>query len=176
MSHTARLIDRKVIAEETLSFLFERPRGFEFRAGQFCLLGLPDIGFMDERGLRKPLSIASSPLDNELMFVAKMSESAFKKTLREMPPGTTVTVDGPRGSFTLPEDTSAPVIFIAGGIAIIPFRSMVRYAAATGTTHPITLFYSSRTPGPGRTPGRWSAERRSSRPSGTGAGTVRWRR
>jgi len=142
----AKLIDRKLIAEETMAFLFEKPEGFEFRAGQFCLLSLPDIGFQDERGLRKPLSIASSPLDNELMFVAKMSESAFKRTLREMPAGTAVTIDGPHGSFTLPEDTSVPVIFIAGGIAIIPFRSMVRHVAGARTEHTITLFYSSRTP------------------------------
>ena len=146
MSHVAKLIDRKVIAEETMAFLFEKPGGFEFRAGQFCLLGLPDIGFRDERGLRKPLSIASSPLDNDLMFVAKMSESAFKKTLREMPAGTAVTIDGPHGSFTLPEDTSIHVVFIAGGIAIIPFRSMVRHVAGARTEHTITLFYSSRTP------------------------------
>ena len=146
MIHTAKLTDKIVIAEETMAFLFAKPEGFEFRAGQFCLLGLPDIGFRDERGLRKPLSISSSPLDNDIMFVAKMSESAFKKTLREMPAGTAVTIDGPHGSFTLPEDTSIHIVFMAGGIAIIPFRSMVRHVAGAHTGHAITLFYSSRTP------------------------------
>jgi ferredoxin-NADP reductase len=146
MNYTAKLTGRKLIAEETMAFLFEKPEGFEFHAGQFCLLSLPDIGFQDEKGLRRPLSIASSPFDNDLMFVAKMSGSAFKKTLREMPAGTAVTIDGPHGSFILPEDTSIPVVFIAGGIAIIPFRSMVLYVAEASTKHTITLFYSSRTP------------------------------
>ena len=146
MRHISRLIDRNLIAEKTMAFLFDKPEGFEFRAGQFCLLGLPDIGFQDQRGLRKPLSIASSPLDNDLMFVAKMSESAFKKTLRKIPAGTAVIIDGPHGSFTLPEDTSIHIVFIAGGIAIIPFRSMVRHVAGAHTGHAITLLYSSRTP------------------------------
>ena len=129
-----------------MAFLFEKPEGFEFRAGQFCLINVPDIGFRDEGGLRKPLSIASSPIEKELMFVTKMGESAFKRTLREMPIETSITIDRPQGSFILPEDASVPLVFLAAGMAITPFWSMIRYVINNHTEHVITLFYSNRTP------------------------------
>jgi ferredoxin-NADP reductase len=146
MNYISKLLNREVIAEGTMAFHFEKPEGFEFQPGQFCFIVLPDIGFKDERGLRRHLSIASSPLEKELMFATKISESAFKKTLKEMPIGVDVTIEKPLGSFTLMEDTAMPVAFLAAGIGITPFLSMVRYAAGVPSKQNITLFYSNRTP------------------------------
>lgn len=146
MNYSARLIGSEEIAKDLMVFRFEKPAGYRFTAGQFCFLNLPDRGFNDERGLRRHLSIASSPIENELLFATKMSESAFKKTLRAMTAGTEITVEQPLGSLSLPASTAVPAIFLAGGIGITPFRSMVRYASGAATGHTITLFYSNRTP------------------------------
>ena len=146
MNYTSKLLNHDVIAEGTMAFCFEKPGGFEFQPGQFCFIVLPDIGFKDERGLRRHLSIASSPLEKELMFATKISDSAFKKTLKELPLGIDVTIETPIGSFTLMEDTAIPVVFLAAGIGITPFLSMVRYIAGVPAKQSITLFYSNRTP------------------------------
>jgi len=146
MNYTAKLISSEKIAEDIMAFQFGKPEGYQFTAGQFCFLNLPDTGLNDERGLRRHLSIASSPLEGELLFATKMSESAFKRTLCAMTAGTTITVEPPLGFLALPESTALPAIFLAGGIGITPFRSMIRYASGTGTGHSITLFYSNRTP------------------------------
>ena len=146
MNYAVKLISSEEIAKDIMVFQFEKPAGYQFTAGQFCFLNLPDMGFNDERGLRRHLSIASSPLENELLFATKMSESAFKKTLRAMTAGTAITVEPPLGFLSLPESTALPAIFLAGGIGITPFRSMIRYASGAGTGHTITLFYSNRTP------------------------------
>jgi ferredoxin-NADP reductase len=146
MNYAVKLLDCKTITEKTVTFYLEKPEGFEFQAGQFCSMTFPDIGFKDEMGLRRPLSIASSPLEEELFFVTKVSNSAFKKTLKEMPIGTEVTIGAPHGLFGLTDDATVPIVFLAAGIGIAPFLSMVRYAAAVPTKHAITLFYSNRTP------------------------------
>jgi ferredoxin-NADP reductase len=146
MNYNTKLIDRKIIAEDTMSLSFAKPEGYDFRAGQYCFLKLPDKGFQDKRGLRRHLTIASSPLEKELLFATRITSSAFKKTLKELSEGETITIEKPLGSFTLPEDTSTPLVFIAGGIGITPFRSMLRYASDDKTKHTITLFYSNRVP------------------------------
>ncbi|MFZ5907075.1 MAG: FAD-dependent oxidoreductase [Nitrospirota bacterium] len=146
MQYDVELIEKKIIAEDTLAVYFERPGGYEFKAGQYCFLNLADTGFQDERGLRRHLTIASSPLESELLFATRLTGSAFKKTLRKLSGGEKITIEKPLGNFTLPEDTSTPLIFIAGGIGITPFRSMLRYAADALTKHAIMLFYSNRVP------------------------------
>jgi ferredoxin-NADP reductase len=146
MGYEAKLIDRQRLAGGLAVFRLEKPEGFRFMAGQWCLLTVPAMGFNDERGLRRPLSVASSPLDKELLFATKLSDSAFKRTMAGMPPGTIITLEPPRGALVLPTDTATPLVFLAGGIGITPFRSMCRYAADAKTGHRITLFYSSKTP------------------------------
>jgi ferredoxin-NADP reductase len=73
-----------------------------------------------------------------------MRDSAFKRTLRELPVGAEVEVEAPKGNFALPDDTSRPLVFVAGGIGITVFRSMLRYIREERLTHRVTLIYSNR--------------------------------
>lgn len=146
MTHTVRLLERTEAAAGIWTYRLERPAGFRFRPGQWCFLNLPDLGIQDERGLRRHLSIASSPREEGLLFGTKDSESAFKRTLRAMPLGGELTLEEPRGALALPEDAGRPVALLAGGIGITPFRALIRHALDEGTGHRLTLFYSNRTP------------------------------
>ena len=146
MNYEAKLLSRERLTGDVAIFRFEKPEGFQFSAGQWCFLSVPPIGHQDDKGLRRPLSIASSPLEEELIFATKLSDSAMKRTMAEMAPGTSVTLGQPMGIMVLPKETATPLILLAGGIGITPFRSMCLYAAGAKTDHAITLFYSSRTP------------------------------
>jgi ferredoxin-NADP reductase len=73
-----------------------------------------------------------------------MRDSAFKRTLAELPVGTEVEVEPPKGDFALPQETSRPFVFVAGGIGITVFRSMLRYISEEGLPHRVTLIYSNR--------------------------------
>ena len=86
----------------------------------------------------------TSPNDKVLGLATRMRDSAFKRTLRELPVGTEVDVEQPKGSFVLPEDTSRPLVFIAGGIGITVFRSMLRYIREEALPYRVTLIYSNR--------------------------------
>lgn len=142
---TTHLIGRTEVADGTLAFTFARPAGFEFIAGQYLTLTLPDPQYTDEKGNSRTFSIASPPQEADRLEIAtRMTGSALKRSLAEAPLGTPVSIFGPAGDFTLGTDPT-PVTFIAGGIGITPFRSMLRDAAARGRSGPITLIYSGRT-------------------------------
>ena len=144
MNYDMRLIEKTMITEEILTFQCEKPQTYEFSAGQYCFITLPEKGMQDERGLRRHLSITSSPTENDLSFATKLSQSAFKRTLSEMSVGETIKIEKPRGRFVLEDETGIRLIFIAGGIGITPFRSMIRYTTDTQAGHAITLIYSSK--------------------------------
>jgi ferredoxin-NADP reductase len=146
MTYRGKLQSKEEVVGDILIVRLAPAQGFGFRAGQWCFLNLPDRGLQDERGLRRHLSLASSPGDPEMVFATKLSGSAFKQTLARLEPGAEITLEEPRGSLALPEDPAEPLAFLAGGIGITPFRAMLRHAAQAATGHKITLFYSNRTP------------------------------
>ena len=146
MKYDTRFLGREMVGSEIMLFRVEKPGEFKFLAGQFCFVIVPDIGFQDERGLRRPFSIASSPLEEDLLFVMKTSDSALKRTMSGISPGTLIAVESPVGNLTLPNETNVPLVFIAGGVGIAPFRSLIRYAVDANTGHAITMFYSSQIP------------------------------
>jgi ferredoxin-NADP reductase len=133
-----RLVRRETVAEGTMAFHFGRPRGFLFQAGQNILL-TPGEGWENHT-----FTIASAPHEHELMIATRMRESPFKARLQAMEPGEPVTIDGPNGTMVLHADASRPAVFIAGGIGITPFLSMLRDVQHRRLEHRITLLYSNR--------------------------------
>ena len=130
-----------------MAFAFERPADFSFTAGQFLTVTLSSPPYNDAKGDRRTFSIASPPQEAErLQITTRMTGSALKRSLAEMTLGTTVELFGPAGSFTIHKGSSMPAVFIAGGIGITPFRSMINDAFARRLTHQITLVYSNRNP------------------------------
>ncbi len=98
---------------------------------------------LDNRGNRRTFTIASSPSEPEVHIGVKFYEpsSKFKQTLRALEPGATILAGQIAGDFILPDDPSQKLIFIAGGIGITPFRSMVQSLSKTNEQRDITVFY-----------------------------------
>lgn len=145
-TYSIRLKNKYEIAERTLAFVFEKPGGFQFQAGQYIAMTLPKLDFTDSKGATRVLSIASAPSDAELVFGMRITESAFKKTLAEMPLGGEVVIRDATGHFVLPEDQEKQIVFLVGGIGITPARSILRQASAEKRHNPFVLFYSNRRP------------------------------
>jgi ferredoxin-NADP reductase len=80
------------------------------------------------------------------MIATRMRDTAFKRVLRKLPIGLKVRIDGPTGSFLLHRKAEKPAIFLAGGIGITPFLSIVRQATHEKLPHQMYLFYSNRRP------------------------------
>jgi ferredoxin-NADP reductase len=142
----ARIKEKQEVAKGTLLVTFDLlGEEVEFRPGQYFWVTLPDVGHEDEKGLRRHISVVTSPNEKGVLGLAtRLRESAFKRTLRELPVGAEVDVEQPKGKFVLPEDTSRPLVFVAGGIGITVFRSMLRYIREEQLPHRVTLVYSNR--------------------------------
>jgi len=143
---TVKLLSRDEVAEGTMAFRFERPDNWAFKAGQYLDMTLLDPLETDSEGNVRSFSIASGPNEETLMVATRMRDTAFKRVLKTMPPGTAVKIDGPSGDLTLPDNFTRAAVFLAGGIGITPFRSMICLAASERLSHQIFLFYSNRRP------------------------------
>lgn len=142
----ARIKDKQKVAKGTLLVILDLlGEEIDFRPGQYFFVTLPDVGHHDERGLRRHISVVTSPGETGVLgFATRMRDSAFKRSLDELPLGALVEVEPPKGSFVLPDDTSRPLVFVAGGIGITVFRSMLGYIREERLPHRVTLVYSNR--------------------------------
>lgn len=131
------------VAKDTYSFYFlTQSTGFTFLPGQYMRMILPHEN-ADERGTSRYFSISSSPSKTDFITITtRIIRSSFKKALFNLTPGLTVQFFGPNGNFVLDEQDSTPHVFLAGGIGITPFHSMITYIAEKKLTIPVTLFVS----------------------------------
>ncbi|HUI68982.1 MAG TPA: FAD-dependent oxidoreductase, partial [Spirochaetia bacterium] len=134
-----KLTERRQIAPGIMSFSFPRPPGFSHKLGQYMEWTLPSG--------RRYFSIASSPTEPEIMIAARFpaEPSRYKQELARMRSGDVITAGELGGDFVLPGDRGIPLAFVAGGIGITPFRSMIKYLADRGERRDIVLLYSAST-------------------------------
>ena len=141
----ATVAETREVAKGTLLVRFAVENYPEYRPGAYFWVELPDRGHQDDKGLRRHISLVTSPTEAGVVGLAtRIRDTAFKRTLSELEVGDEVEVEEPKGSFLLPEDTSFDYVFVAGGIGITVFRSMLRYIADEGLPYSITLVYSNR--------------------------------
>jgi len=142
----ALLQAREEVASGTMAFHFQRPAGFAFKAGQAIDLILPAAVAADGQSQRHAFSLVSAPFEDELVITTRMRDSVFKRSLKMLPIGGRVEIEGPFGSLTLHNERARPALFIAGGIGITPFMSMLRQATHDRLPQEIVLLYSNRRP------------------------------
>lgn len=134
------------LAKDTFGFIFTPNRKLAYLPGQYIEWTLPQKHY-DSRGNRRYFTIASSPTEADIELGVKFypNPSEFKKSLSELPAGQKISIGNLAGDFTLPEDTGKKLVFIAGGIGVTPFRSMIKYLLDTKQKRDIVLFYSNKT-------------------------------
>ena len=150
VAYEVALKGKKQLAEGTMAFIFEKPNGFHFKAGQHIRLTLIRPPETDIKGKRRFFSLASSPQEKDLVIAMRMRDTAFKRVLGRMQIGDKVVIEimlhSQHGSFTLHDDPSKPAVFLIGGIGIVPAFSMIKDAIERELPHQIFLFYSNRRP------------------------------
>ncbi len=142
-----KLKEKKLISKETYEFTFTSDAPFTFTPGQYIEWTLSEARAKtapDNRGNRRYFTIASSPTEKELKLGVKFytPSSTFKQHLLNMKEGEMIAAGQLGGDFVMPKDTSKKLVFIAGGIGVTPFRSMVKYLSDSGEQRKVTLIYS----------------------------------
>lgn len=127
-------------------FAFIPPQQIAFIPGQYMEWTLPHKG-ADSRGNRRYFSIGSSPTEKELLLGVKFynPSSSYKKVLANMQKGDEIIAAQLAGDFVLPKKLDTPLVFIAGGVGIVPFRSMIKYIVDKNLKANIILLYANRT-------------------------------
>jgi ferredoxin-NADP reductase len=141
-----KILRSEEIAEGTRAFHLERPAGFDYVSGQTIDLTLIDPKVMDAEGPVRTFSLVSAPHEAELVFATRMRSTAFKNAIAIAKPGTPLAWDGPYGSFTLHKNAAKPAVFLAGGIGITPFMSIVKSAIHEHLPHQLYLFHANNRP------------------------------
>jgi ferredoxin-NADP reductase len=141
-----KLVEKTNIASDISEFSFIPDRSFSYVPGQYLEFTLKHRS-PDNRGNRRYFTISSSPTEQTLKLGVKFYPelSSFKNKLFFLKPGDSIIASQCAGEFILPEDKAKKLVFIAGGIGITPFRSMIKYCADVNEKRDIVLLYSNKT-------------------------------
>jgi ferredoxin-NADP reductase len=131
-------------APDVTTFVFDPDEPLTWQAGQFLHYTIPQE-HADDRGLERWFTISSAPFERQIHITTRHAEkgSSFKEALFSLPIGATIEADGLEGDFVV-DDPSADFVFIAGGIGITPFRSMLAQLDHEGIDIHATLLYANR--------------------------------
>src|SRR5690606_24221054 len=112
-------------------------------AGQHDTFVLEQAG--DDKAVnRRWFTIASAPSEGCIWLTTRISDSPFKQALSRLKPGDAITTQGVGGKFVWEDDAPVPVVLVAGGIGITPFRSILVERKAQGKPLNATLLYFNR--------------------------------
>ena len=138
-----KIKNKKIENRNCFSLILEKPVGFNFYPGQYLDIKLPvaNPNGDTKSGDTRAFTISSSPTEDFLMVTPKKGISPFKKFMENLKAGDTVESSHPAGTFTL--DESSPAVFLAGGIGITPFRSIIKYCVDEQISTLMTLIYSN---------------------------------
>ncbi len=140
-----RLIEKVEVAPDLVDFVFEKDPGFNFTPGQYMEWTYPHKN-VDSRGNRRFLTIASSPTETNVRLGLKFyaQGSSYKRAILNITDKDTIVGDMLSGEFLLPAtQKKGKYVFIAGGIGITPFRSMLKYLTDMKIKQDIVLLYSN---------------------------------
>jgi ferredoxin-NADP reductase len=128
----------------TRSLALELPGWPGHRAGQHV-----DVRLTAEDGYQaqRSYSIASGPEDAHLVLtVERLDDGEVSPYLvDELRAGDELELRGPIGGYFVWERSlGGPLLLVAGGSGVVPFRAILRHQAAAGDGVPTRLLYSSR--------------------------------
>lgn len=123
------------------TFWFKPSQTLRYTAGQFIELYLPHDN-ADDRGQKRWFTLSSSPTDEEISITTKFAgerSSTFKRALWELKPGATLRAVEPMGDFVLTKDTEEPLVFVAGGLGVTPYHSIIKWLSDAGEKRSIEM-------------------------------------
>lgn len=138
------LIEKEHLVDNVWAFRFTPSEPFAWTAGQYVRVELPHDN-PDEEGTKRWFTNSAAPFEGIMQITTRVTASTFKQALAKLEPGDSLQlIENPEGDFVW-EDSSLPMVFVAGGIGVTPFRSILKQRAHEGQPLNVTLVYGSRT-------------------------------
>jgi ferredoxin-NADP reductase len=140
-----RFVKREEVVSGVYSFYFEPEQELSWIAGQFLYYTLPHPN-ADDRGLKRWFTISTAPFEAHPRITTRINpdkSSTFKTALMQLKEGDEIESEPPEGDFTL-ENPTKKYVFLAGGIGITPFRSILTQLDHEGKDFAVNLLYANR--------------------------------
>jgi ferredoxin-NADP reductase len=139
------LVNKEHLVDNIWAFRFEPNEPFTWTAGQYMRVELPHDN-PDDEGTKRWFTVSSAPYQGIAQITTRVTESTFKQALAALPIGGELQLlEKPHGDFVW-QDSDPPIVFVAGGIGITPFYSILKQRAHDGLPLHVTLIYGGRTP------------------------------
>ncbi len=141
MPQPVRLERVERLTEKESLFVFPRPQGFGFTPGQFIMVGLAGYG-------EAPISISSPPSEKDMVELCIRRVGSLTTILHRLRAGDTIWIRGPFGrGFPTERMHGKDILFIAGGIGLVPLRSLIKEVLAEREDYGrLTLLYGVKSP------------------------------
>jgi ferredoxin-NADP reductase/Na+-translocating ferredoxin:NAD+ oxidoreductase RnfD subunit len=135
------------LTADSLEFAFTSDRKLAYQPGQYMEWTIPH-NKTDSRGSRRWFTLASSPTEKYIRLGIKVCNngSSYKRAMLHLNENSALVAAQVAGDFVMPKDINKKLVFIAGGIGVTPFRSMIKYLLDTGEQRSVRMLYSARTP------------------------------
>ena len=140
-----KLVEKIDISKDIKTFIFEPQEKIAWQPGQYIHYVL-DHPHPDDRKTERWFTVSNAPYQGHPSITTRFADqkgSSFKHALENMAAGDTIEADGPKGKFVL-EDPAKDYIFIAGGIGVTPFRSILLQLAHDKKPINVDLMYANR--------------------------------
>ena len=126
------------------TFVFTPQEPVNWLSGQYIHCTLPHTP-ADDRGDERWFTISSAPFEHNISFTTRIFDapSTFKMHLLELKVGEVIETEEPEGDFVV-TDKFANYVFVAGGIGITPFRSILSAMKNEGSSLNVELLYANR--------------------------------
>jgi ferredoxin-NADP reductase len=139
-------LGKREVAPNVWEFRFQPETAVEYVAGQYARFTFP-FGVSDpHRKQHRTFTLTSHPSESELRFITRLEEpySVYKQHLHRLEPGDTMLIDEPHGDAVLPRLATTPLVFVAQGIALASYISMLLERERSELSRSITLLWARR--------------------------------
>lgn len=142
MNNEALFTARKELAPDVWEYSFVASKPIDFIPGQYA-----KFWFVNQPSLQgRTFTLTSRPSDKAISFVVRFPSpmSDYKQRLVAIEPGEVMKHEQPMGDAILPRQTSTPLIFVAQGIAIATYISILRECQEKALPFKVHLFWTRR--------------------------------
>jgi ferredoxin-NADP reductase len=138
-----KLINKEHLVDNVWAFRFQPSEPLTWTAGQYVRVELLHDN-PDEEGVKRWFTNSAAPFEGIMQITTRVTESTFKQALAKLEIGDDLQlIENPDGDFVW-QDTDLPIVFVAAGIGVTPFHSILKQRVHDRLPLSATLIYGSR--------------------------------